>query len=428
MLLPLSLDADQPPSPSQLEDLIQRKQSELVRAGQLGQQILSQQAELEARVRELSSIEARADGGDDSDEELGEDTRSRLLDLGEAVASWERQNAGLFNSGSGEGAASAGVSASASVASDLNAGRPATYNSSRNLASAIATSDFLDPSSPSAVAGGMAPSVSASSMSRRARNNAHRVNDVEFATEIGQNLVRECRRIQALCDERDAIIQGLRRELDEASRGDESMREVVRELEGSNDKYREENWNLEVSIQDLRTQLGDVQAIANKADAELKRLTKSHAALTASSDAHKNESLRLTTALAEAKTKHETDLATMRKQTAGLQREKSDLQALVEKAQKLAARAAGSGGSPSSGTPRKGGRGGRFGANANETPTRKWRDVGNEDGQDGEVDEFGVGGAGGGSTRRRGPGFDAAGNRLGSPSYRYVCRQVGLDL
>jgi hypothetical protein len=420
------------------------KQSELVRAGQLGQQILGQQAELEARVRELSSIEARADGGgDDSDDELGEDTRNRLRDLGEAVVGWERENAGVWTGASTSGGepGSAGVSASPSVVSDLNAGRPGTFNSSRNLASAIATSDFLDPSSPSAAAGGMAPSVSASSLSRRSRNNAHRSNDIEFATEIGQSLLVEVRRLQALLGERDTVIEGLRREVDEASRGDESMREVVRELEGSNgqsgslsaraasatesrppdpfvDKFREENWNLEVSIQDLRTQLGDVQATANKADAELKRLTKSHAALTASSDAHKNESLRLTTALADAKTKHETDLATMRKQTAGLQRDKSDLQALVEKAQKLAARAAGSGNSPSSGTPRKGGRGGRFGANANETPTRKWRDVGNEDGEDGEVDEFGVGGAGGGSTRRRGPGFDAAGNLLLSPSYR----------
>lgn len=133
------------------------------------------------------------------------------------------------------------------------------------------------------------------------------------------------------------------------------------------------------------------------------------------SDAHKNEALRLSTAVADLKTKHETDLATMRKQTAGLQRDKSDLQAAMEKAQKLAARA---NGSPNSGTPRKGARGGRLGSGI-ETPTRKWRDVGNDDGDDGEVDEFGVGGAGGGSTRRRGPGFDAAGNLM-SPGFRCV--------
>jgi hypothetical protein len=213
------------------------KQSELVRAGQLGQQILGQQAELEARVRELSSIEARADGGgDDSDDELGEDTRNRLRDLGEAVVGWERENAGVWTGASTSGGepGSAGVSASPSVVSDLNAGRPGTFNSSRNLASAIATSDFLDPSSPSAAAGGMAPSVSASSLSRRSRNNAHRSNDIEFATEIGQSLLVEVRRLQALLGERDTVIEGLRREVDEASRGDESMREVVRELEGSN--------------------------------------------------------------------------------------------------------------------------------------------------------------------------------------------------
>ena len=75
------------------------KQQELLRAGLLGQQILTQQSELEARVRELSEVEARSGrgGGSDSDgEELGEETRVRLQALGEAVGGWEKENEGIW--------------------------------------------------------------------------------------------------------------------------------------------------------------------------------------------------------------------------------------------------------------------------------------------------------------------------------------------
>lgn len=170
-----------------------------------------------------------------------------------------------------------------------------------------------------------------------------------------------------------------------------------------------------MSIQDLKSQVSTLQSTSSKTDSELKRLTKTHALLVSQSDAHKTESLRLNTLLGELKNKHETDLAQMRKQTAGLQRDKSDLQAAMEKAQKMASRL---NVSPSNGTPRKG-RGGRFSSGGpNQTPTRNWRDVGNEDEGD-EVDEWGVGGAGGGSTRRRGPGFDNSGNVM-SPGFRSV--------
>jgi hypothetical protein len=53
------------------------------------------------------------------------------------------------------------------------------------------------------------------SSSRRARNNAqHRTNDIELATEIGQSLLVEVRRLQALLQEKEEHVQGLARERD----------------------------------------------------------------------------------------------------------------------------------------------------------------------------------------------------------------------
>lgn len=46
-----------------------------------------------------------------------------------------------------------------------------------------------------------------STLTRRQRNvNQHRAMDMEFATEIGQNLLHEVRRLQALVNERDRTI------------------------------------------------------------------------------------------------------------------------------------------------------------------------------------------------------------------------------
>lgn len=112
------------------------------------------------------------------------------------------------------------------------------------------------------------------------------------------------------------------------------------------------------------------------------------------------------------KAKHETDMATMRKTTAGLQRDKSDLQATMERAAKAASRVPGSARKVGGGA----GAGGRFERSLG-TPGRRWGEGGlGEDGDEEEVDEFGVGGGMGGSTRRRGPGFDAMGQVL-SPGY-----------
>ena len=99
---------------------------------------------------------------------------------------------------------------------------------------------------------------------------------------------------------------------------------------GPADKYKEENWNLEVKIQDLQNQFSEAQSNAQRAESETKRQNKQLATLRETSDAHKNEAERLAHALEDLKAKHETDIAQMRKTQAGLQREKQDLQTALD--------------------------------------------------------------------------------------------------
>ena len=92
------------------------------------------------------------------------------------------------------------------------------------------------------------------------------------------------------------------------------------------DKFKEENWNLEVTLQELRSQLSDSQASTQRLESEQKRLTKLLAAAREGADQIKIENEKLKVSFDEFKAKHETDIAQARKTVAGLQRDKSDLQ------------------------------------------------------------------------------------------------------
>ena len=96
------------------------------------------------------------------------------------------------------------------------------------------------------------------------------------------------------------------------------------------DKYKEENWNLEVTLQELRIQFSDSQSTVQRLEGEHKRLTRQFNKAREATDQHKNEAERLKNGLEELKANHETAIAQARRQTASLQRDKSDLQQSVD--------------------------------------------------------------------------------------------------
>jgi hypothetical protein len=170
-----------------------------------------------------------------------------------------------------------------------------------------------------------------------------RFTHAEFAFEIGSGLLTEVRRLQSLLGERDKAIQDMKEEKDDLDKTIESLRSGLRSQEQSAgvfqlyfcrgcvfilpvDKFKEENWNLEVTLQELRAQLSDSQASTQRLESEHKRLTKLLAAAREGADQTKTENEKLKATFDEFKAKHETDIAQARKTVAGLQRDKSDLQ------------------------------------------------------------------------------------------------------
>ncbi|KAJ7918468.1 hypothetical protein B0H13DRAFT_292422 [Mycena leptocephala] len=203
-----------------LQSLLDSKEKQLQQAGTLGQRVLAQQMELEERIRQLQEIDA--DKLDD--EHVDDDARDRYRELAETLMAWDKENADL--------------------SSAFGSRRPASPPPPVSV-----QEEYERPNAKPPVA------TTAAAQSRRAKNAAHRADDVEFAFEIGSGLLTEVRRLQSLLGERDKAIQDMKEEKDDLEKSVEGLRAALRQQESSADKYKEENWNLEVTLQDLRTQL-----------------------------------------------------------------------------------------------------------------------------------------------------------------------------
>ncbi|KAI6043981.1 hypothetical protein EDC04DRAFT_2562205 [Pisolithus marmoratus] len=281
-----------------LQLLLDTKEKQLQQAGALGQRVLAQQIELEEKIRQIQEFDAER--GDD--EELDTEARERYRELAETIKAWDSENARL--------------------SSAFGAKRPPEDDISRSLPTKDLQRDEPERSKTPA---------SSAAQSRRAKNAAHRADDVEFAFEIGSGLLTEVRRLQSLLGERDKAIQDMKEEKDDLEKTVESYATALRAQEQSSaDKFKEENWNLEVTLQELRSQLSDSQSTAQRFESEHKRLTKLLNTTRESADQHKNEAERIKTAFDEFKAKHETEFAQARKYAAGLQRDKSDLQSSLD--------------------------------------------------------------------------------------------------
>ncbi|KAJ7204776.1 hypothetical protein GGX14DRAFT_500974 [Mycena pura] len=287
-----------------LQSLLDAKERQLQQAGSLGQRVLAQQMELEERIRQLQELDA--DKLDD--DEVDDEARERYRELAGTLRAWDNENAELS---SAFGSKRPPSPPTPLLAPEGN-GRP-------NVKTPAATS--------------------ATAQSRRAKNAAHRADDVEFAFEIGSGLLTEVRRLQSLLGERDKAIQDMKEEKDDLEKSVEALRTALRQQEASTDKYKEENWNLEVTLQELRSQLSVATSAESAASLKADRVAAQLAAALQAAETAKHEAERLNGVVGDMKAKHEADVATHRKAAAGLIRDKSDLQSTVDRFKAEAARA-----------------------------------------------------------------------------------------
>ncbi|KAM0749543.1 hypothetical protein T439DRAFT_357881 [Meredithblackwellia eburnea MCA 4105] len=378
--------SSQPQSPTQLlthlESLLTSKASEIQLAGRLGEALLAQQAELEMKIREVEMVQrAFAEPSSSSplgdheqeggleEEDVGEETRRKLRALEDQMRDWDEGNRGLFESVGRAAVEPSPIlqakkdhepsSASMGMGRSTSSGaggmgmvrKPSSTASLRRQSSASAhppqlgtaftvppvaslnpLSQSLAPSSSVSNPTNTLPKSTSASADRRARNShaAHTAQDLELSVDIAQSLVQELRRLQSLLEESREELRREREEKVALSEEGERERERRRGVEENVEKFKEENWNLELLTQDLRSQLADLSTQAQKSDLSHQRALKDLSNTRETIDSQKLDNERLVQELEKVKMKFEVEMAGMRKSQAGLQRERSDLQGVME--------------------------------------------------------------------------------------------------
>ncbi|KAI8384270.1 uncharacterized protein BYT42DRAFT_561949 [Radiomyces spectabilis] len=161
-------------------------------------------------------------------------------------------------------------------------------------------------------------------------NTDRRNTDIEFATEIGQGLLVEVRKMQALLQEKEEQLRALEIQKADLERAAEAMAKQLRQREENEEKLKEETWNLELAKQELTISVTELQQNLNKAHTEQNKVVKQLNELRTEIEQLRDREEKLTMAMDNMKQRHEQDMSAIRRHAAGLQREKADQSKQIE--------------------------------------------------------------------------------------------------
>ncbi|TKA63844.1 hypothetical protein B0A55_12258 [Friedmanniomyces simplex] len=97
-----------------------------------------------------------------------------------------------------------------------------------------------------------------SAPSRRQRNQpSNRVHDIEFATEISTSLLAQVRQLQAALAEKDDALSETSSNKAQLEAEAAAMLQRIKQMDDHEQRYKDENWNLEMKVQELEGELRD---------------------------------------------------------------------------------------------------------------------------------------------------------------------------
>ncbi|KAI8095865.1 hypothetical protein BDF21DRAFT_448024 [Thamnidium elegans] len=161
-------------------------------------------------------------------------------------------------------------------------------------------------------------------------NTDRRNTDIEFATEIGQGLLLEVRKMQALLQEKEEKLRTLENQKADLERAAEAMAKQMRQREENEEKLKEETWNLELAKQELTISVTELQQNLSKANVEQNKLAKQVNTLRTEIEQLRDKEEKLTHSIDNMKQRHEQDMSSIRRHAAAIQREKTDQSKQIE--------------------------------------------------------------------------------------------------
>ncbi|KTW25632.1 hypothetical protein T552_03492 [Pneumocystis carinii B80] len=148
---------------------------------------------------------------------------------------------------------------------------------------------------------------------RRSNKPISQPHDIEFATEIGQSLLAEVRRLQGLLNEREEQWKAIICEKGYLEHEMEGLEGKLKTLEESEEKYKEENWNLELMTQEMAKEISRLSALETRISQENARLLKITQTQIETIETLKQREMELTEILEQLRVKHESEITSYRK-------------------------------------------------------------------------------------------------------------------
>ena len=167
--------------------------------------------------------------------------------------------------------------------------------------------------------------------SRRHRNQpSNRAGDLQFAADISTSLLAQVRQLQAAVAERDDMLKTAHAEHSQHEQNNSGLAQRLRTLDENEQRYKDENWNLETQNHELST-------AAREAGEREKRLNGTLAAALAEKSRMQNESDELKQAHGKlneehvaAKKAHDTEIHTLKRSMDQGDTEKNSLQSRID--------------------------------------------------------------------------------------------------
>ncbi|SNX84881.1 related to NUM1 - nuclear migration protein [Melanopsichium pennsylvanicum] len=310
-----------------LQVLREENETQVNSAGLLGQGLLELRSKIESLMDELAEeLSAAEDQSEDS--HGGKPGNARIRDLGEKIEAeiedLERQKQKLFSEITVHSVdISNGDVAEVSMSSLVETPSKAT-----RVADAIRNLTATPAKSPAAQTGSTPRQTD-----RRSRNAAARQAkaDTDLINEIQAGLVQEVRRLQGLLKERDDQRVSLERSHAELEKQLDQYKPRVIQMTETEDALKQENWDLNVSKQNLEEQLSEIKSVLKKAELDNLRLNKEVGKARETVDSQRLQIDGHVVEIERLNKTRETEIALARRERAGMQRDVSDLQSELQR-------------------------------------------------------------------------------------------------
>lgn len=245
----------------------------------LGTSLVQQRVNLAQRLRDVGSQEEEA--------HISPELRQKLIEIEREYNEVGRQSARAFLGPKSE---AAGEGSNAPFALD---GR--------------------NPASPTKFSSQATDSPSKLNVPRKQRNQASRTDDIDFAAEISTSLLGQVRHLQAVLLERDETLKAVQSDKASLELEAEGFSQRLRSLDESEQRYKDENWNLETQLQETNAANRESASREQKLQQVLTATTSEKNAAQSELDHLRQDHSRVTEDYAAVRKTHDSELASLRR-------------------------------------------------------------------------------------------------------------------